>query len=409
MLSVRDTIAKRRRFLYLEAALAIVEEQHKRLAEAEEQEKNWIRKYSEDRLYTYEYRPIPLNTQAGPREALLCADDVAGRSMNFLRSFANRAKTMKLQVSSSFFNLLTAFAIVVSSSVSPVTDTGEEIKIPRLKENQFEDVNLNYTIEPLRKGPWVDTFHSGNVSTVLGRTASLRCRVLDRGNNTVSWIRHRDVHLLTVDQYTYTSDQRFQAMYEPSTGDWVLLVGSVQSRDRGVYECQIGTTPPTSHFVTLHIMKPKTEILGGEDLHINMGSTINLTCLVLYHARSPHTLVWLHRGKEVRYNSVRGGVTVLTEAGEVTRSALLIQRATLSDAGNYTCMPKGGAPATARVHVLHGELQAAVQGSAGVGGRPQTLEFVLIASIWASWAGLPSHLIAWTSTCISVILFVTSS
>lgn len=45
-----------------------------------------------------------------------------------------------------------------------------------------------------------------------------------------------------------------QAMYEPSTGDWILLVASVQLRDRGVYECQIGTTPPRSHFVTLHII-----------------------------------------------------------------------------------------------------------------------------------------------------------
>ena len=43
-------------------------------------------------------------------------------------------------------------------------------------------------------------------------------------------------------------------MYEPSTGDWVLLVEWVQERDGGVYECQIGTTPPRSHFVTLHVV-----------------------------------------------------------------------------------------------------------------------------------------------------------
>lgn len=32
----------------------------------------------------------------------------------------------------------------------------------------------------------VDRRHSGNVSTVIGQTASLRCRVLDRGNKSVS-------------------------------------------------------------------------------------------------------------------------------------------------------------------------------------------------------------------------------
>ncbi|KAK4314340.1 hypothetical protein Pmani_014372 [Petrolisthes manimaculis] len=143
------------------------------------------------------------------------------------------------------------------------------------------------------------------------------------------------------------------SLYEPSTGDWVLLIGSVQRRDGGVYECQISTTPPRSHFVSLHIIEPRTEILGGGDLHINTGSTINLTCLVLYHPHSPDVLTWLHQGKEIHYDSARGGVSVVTEAGEVTRSALLIQRATANDSGNYTCKPSGAEPATARVHILH--------------------------------------------------------
>ncbi|KAK8729881.1 hypothetical protein OTU49_008364, partial [Cherax quadricarinatus] len=153
---------------------------------------------------------------------------------------------------------------------------------------------------------------------------------------------------------------------------------------RGVYECQIGTTPPRSHFVALHIIEPRTEILGGDDLHINTGSTINLTCLVLYHARSPHAITWHHEGKEIHYDSSRGGVSILTEAGEVTRSALLIQRATRKDSGNYTCQPRGAEPATARVHVLHGEHRAAMQGGVGGGGYPASTHLVS----WAAWAAL---------------------
>ncbi|KAG7156732.1 Limbic system-associated membrane protein-like 1, partial [Homarus americanus] len=168
---------------------------------------------------------------------------------------------------------------VVTSSVAPVTDTGQGTtpSVGTERPHQPPDDQVVH-----RDGPRVDMAHSGNVSSVQGRTASLRCRVLQRANKTVSWIRHRDLHLLTVDQYTYTTDQRFQ---------------SVQLRDQGIYECQIGTTPPKSHFVTLHIIEPRTEILGGGDVHVNTGSTINLTCLVLYHARSPHTLTWLHQGK----------------------------------------------------------------------------------------------------------------
>ncbi|XP_042878555.1 zwei Ig domain protein zig-8-like [Penaeus japonicus] len=301
---------------------------------------------------------------------------------------------MGRRVATSLINLFTTLVLVLTSSVPPVTDTGQE-NVSHLTTERGV-ASTNGSDEPLRPivykdGPRVDPAHSGNVSSVLGKTASLRCRVLDRGNYTVSWIRHRDLHLLTVDQYTYTSDQRFQAMYESSTGDWILLVASVQLRDRGVYECQIGTTPPRSHFVSLHIIEPRTEILGGGDLHINTGSTINLTCLVLYHARSPHSLTWTHEGQEIHYDSARGGVSVLTEAGEVTRSALLIQKATREDAGNYTCQPKGAASATARVHVLHGEHRAAMHGGVGPGGAAPQVWLVVAAAVLMVWAARPPH------------------
>lgn len=39
----------------------------------------------------------------------------------------------------------------------------------------------------------------------------------------------------------------------------------------------------------------------------------------------------------------------------MTRSTLLIQRATPMDAGNYTCQPKGAAAAGVKVHVLQGK------------------------------------------------------
>lgn len=40
----------------------------------------------------------------------------------------------------------------------------------------------------------------------------------------VSWIRHRDIHLLTSGRMTYTSDQRFISVHNPHTEDWILKV-----------------------------------------------------------------------------------------------------------------------------------------------------------------------------------------
>ena len=96
----------------------------------------------------------------------------------------------------------------------------------------------------------------------------------------VSWVRHRDVHLLTVAGYTYSADQRFRAVHKPYFGeltqngiggpgsslngdlesltdtyqDWGLEIHSSQPRDSGIYECQISTTPHRSLFVHLRVV-----------------------------------------------------------------------------------------------------------------------------------------------------------
>ena len=81
----------------------------------------------------------------------------------------------------------------------------------------------------------------------------------------VSWLRHRDTHLLTVGRYTYTTDQRFRALHTPGSEDWPLTIAETRPEDEGLYECQISTTPPLKHFVWLKVVgKAKiTHIISG--------------------------------------------------------------------------------------------------------------------------------------------------
>lgn len=58
--------------------------------------------------------------------------------------------------------------------------------------------------------------------------------------------------------------------------------------------------------------------------------------------------------KEINYDSPRGGVSVITEKGDVTTSYLLIQRAKSGDSGQYTCSPSNANPKTIQVHILKG-------------------------------------------------------
>jgi hypothetical protein len=57
----------------------------------------------------------------------------------------------------------------------------------------------------------------------------------------------------------------------------------------------------------------------------------------------------------ISYDSSRGGVSVITEKGEVTTSYLLIQQAELKDSGKYSCSPSNADVASVYVHVLNGE------------------------------------------------------
>ncbi|KAG7167187.1 hypothetical protein Hamer_G017093, partial [Homarus americanus] len=113
--------------------------------------------------------------------------------------------------------------------------------------------------------PRVDLSESANVTGLLGKTAVLNCRVRNIGNRTTRDSPHD----------TQGSD------------DWLLMIHYLQHRDEGLYECQISTTPPTSHFIHLSVV----------DVYINTGSRLSLTCSVKYSPQPPAFIFWYHDDK----------------------------------------------------------------------------------------------------------------
>lgn len=94
--------------------------------------------------------------------------------------------------------------------------------------------------------PQFDNSSEREIIAALGTTARMHCRVRNLGDRAVSWIRQRDLHILTIGIMTYTNDQRFLARHIDNSDEWVLKVVSVQPRDAGVYECQVSTEPKIS-------------------------------------------------------------------------------------------------------------------------------------------------------------------
>ncbi|GAB0091543.1 zwei Ig domain protein zig-8 [Sergentomyia squamirostris] len=239
---------------------------------------------------------------------------------------------------------------------------GSQRDSSKVKENSAVSaggaVKNNIEVDEQKSGPYVDKAASKNVTALLGKTAYLNCRVKNLGNKTmllqVSWIRHRDIHLLTVGRYTYTSDQRFRAIHHPHSEDWILQIKYPQHRDSGIYECQVSSTPHISHYIHLNVIEPSTEIIGAPDLYIESGSTINISCLVLNSPETPAYIFWNHNNAIISYDSPRGGVSVITEKGETTTSYLLIKNARPSDSGQYQCNPSNAKSKSVTVHVLNG-------------------------------------------------------
>ncbi|XP_022241255.1 zwei Ig domain protein zig-8-like [Limulus polyphemus] len=208
--------------------------------------------------------------------------------------------------------------------------------------------------------PYFDSGTLTNITTTAGKTAYLPCRVRHLGDRTVSWIRRKDLHVLTVGRFVYSSSDKFQVIHRDDRDDWMLQVKYPQREDAGQYECQVSTVPKKSMFITLNVVVSKAEILGGPTIYINKDSAINLTCIIQESPLPTDYVFWYHNNRVINYEA-QAGVTVKTQNDPRATSMLWIEKAQPIDSGNYTCFPSNADPAGIAVHVLNGENPAAMQ------------------------------------------------
>ena len=69
----------------------------------------------------------------------------------------------------------------------------------------------------------------------------------------VSWMRSRDLHILTTGNLKYISDKRFKLQHLNGSDAWTLQLDHVSKSDAGRYECQLNTEPKRMHVVQLSV------------------------------------------------------------------------------------------------------------------------------------------------------------
>lgn len=88
-----------------------------------------------------------------------------------------------------------------------------------------------YRNETSDKMPYFDDIEgagNGSAITVMrGENAYLVCIVRNLGNNSISWIRHSNINLLSVGHFKYAQDPRYQIFHNSQNDTWTLKVNLV--------------------------------------------------------------------------------------------------------------------------------------------------------------------------------------
>ncbi|KYN16458.1 hypothetical protein ALC57_11328, partial [Trachymyrmex cornetzi] len=196
----------------------------------------------------------------------------------------------------------------------------------------------------------------------------------------VSWMRSKDLHILTSGNFSFSSDARFGPQHTPGSDAWTLRLDNARKTDSGKYECQVNTEPKIMYAVQLSVRDPDkpegydephsqqtrisyestapvADIMGPREQRVPSGSTITLRCVILspYQTRPIRGVQWLRDNKLLTFQAARGGINVETEKGAArTVSVLTLASVTQDDVGNYSCRPTEGRSATVSLVVEEG-------------------------------------------------------
>ncbi|KAI5696654.1 hypothetical protein M8J75_015926 [Diaphorina citri] len=194
-----------------------------------------------------------------------------------------------------------------------------------------EDAKRRNITKGLYEGPYFEENMATTVIGQMGGNAFLPCIVCQINGKSVSWIRKRDAHILTVDSYTFVADLRFQTYQIDIAEQFTLQVKYLQPRDSGRYECQVSTEPKMSHVVDLRVVVPNVTIVPSPDMIVKRGSIINITCTMTPKGPRIHQIA----------------------VNETLISSLTIFNANLNHTGNYSCHPSNINYTMTFIHVIN--------------------------------------------------------
>lgn len=331
-----------------------------------------------------------------PTNSALTAAAISATQASFaenlvLRKFDSAAATSELDSTNSS---TTAFVTTpLTTDVMDKDDDEMEEDVPmRPTETVRHSVGRGYPamLMPHYHQPdsrWGPFFEEGsephNVTARVGSTVMLDCRIGLLQDKTVSWLHHKEdsIHLLTVGRSAYSSDERITLSFR-YPNNYRLEIVYVTRRDEGLYECQVATHPPKVKRIFIKVIVPEVKIVDESgrvisERYYKAGSGMELTCIAqqVGDTTSPdHLISWRH-GDRTLTKGISSNVSTSTDSAT---SSLTVGPLAKRHSGNYTCAVGSLALATVAVHVLNGELPAAVHHGNAASSRLTNAHFLFV-------------------------------
>ncbi|XP_047468736.1 uncharacterized protein LOC125024973 [Penaeus chinensis] len=207
-----------------------------------------------------------------------------------------------------------------------------------------------------------------------GEAAKLACHVpAEMYGSRVSWIRRKDLQLLSVGESMYTNDHRLFVSHSRHSHSkdsrhsqmWFLHMMNVTKGDEGEYECQVSTHPHFSFYTVLKVQNAYSQVEGPGERVVAAGSGLRLVCVIKGATEPPAYIFWFQNERMVNFDANRG----VNVTAERDRSVLTVGAATDDHAGNYTCQPSNAWPASVLVHVVVETTESGASKGPKVGGK----------------------------------------
>ncbi|ENN81351.1 hypothetical protein YQE_02241, partial [Dendroctonus ponderosae] len=212
-----------------------------------------------------------------------------------------------------------------------------------------------------------------NIEAIEGQTVVIPCTVrnLDRGK-VVSWIRTKDILILTSGPHTFASDFRFEVIHsEKNVEFWGLRIRGVKEDDAGQYECQVNSEPKMSLAYQLTVSGKKEESLKkleilldvlalGEaedsskwlgfakvqepkEAYVQHASAFSISCEIfpMFTRNVNMDVWWLHDDTQILSDTKESRISIKTsfnKENNIIHSILSFDYVTWQDFGLYTCL-----------------------------------------------------------------------